>query len=330
MAGPAAGQPPQPGCRFVVEVLDGDRGQGREDRQQGRVGPADLGQAGGAAFGVDAGDVGRQARRLEARQVGVAALPGLHLAHDELSEIGAKRSPAAEPEVDHDQGVVVAGEEVGGARVAVRGGGGGVVEFVKQRRERICRGEQAVAEPRVERVADQWVRPYVVPGQRGQHDVREPRAGVDAGGPRAVDRGRQRRHSAAGGEPAQQVRRPGVPSEVPDDPPGRHVLQPQRRRIGVQVPHSDGAGDGEAGRQPVSQVRAVQVGLDVPGDEGGGLGAQVRGDREPQRRALVGMDDLDEQGEGADLAGAGPGGPGDQVVSRGGDRGPVVREDLGR
>jgi hypothetical protein len=33
-------------------------GQSREDGQQGRVGPADLSQVGGAAFGVDAGDVG--------------------------------------------------------------------------------------------------------------------------------------------------------------------------------------------------------------------------------------------------------------------------------
>jgi hypothetical protein len=75
-----------------------------------------------------------------------------------------------------------------------------------------------------------------------------------------------------------------------------HLLQPQRGRIGVQVPHRGGAGDGQAVRQPVRQVRAVlQVGLGAPGDEGGGLGAQVRGYREPQRRALVGVDDLDEQ-----------------------------------
>ena len=32
----------------------------------------------------------------------------------------------------------------------------------------------------------------------------------------------------------------------------------------------------------------------------------------------------------ADLSGAGPGGPGDQVASRGGDCGPVVGEDRGR
>ena len=146
------------------------------------MGPADLGQAGGAAFGVDAGDVGGQARRLEAGQVGGVALAGLHLAHDELSEVGAERSLAAEPEVDHDQGVAVAGgQEVGGARVAVRGGGGGVVEFVEQGRERICRGEQAAAEPCVERGADQGVRPRAVFGQGGQHDAREPRVGVDAG-----------------------------------------------------------------------------------------------------------------------------------------------------
>ena len=117
-------------------------------------------------------------------------------------------------------------------------------------------------------------------------------------------------------------------SEVPGDLAGRYLLQPQRGRIGVQVPDGGGAGDGEAVRQPVAQVRAVQVGLGLPGDEGGGLGAQVRGDREPQRRPLVGVDDLDEEGERTDLSGAGPGGPGDQVASRGGDRGPVVREDL--
>ena len=212
------------------------------------------------------------------------ALPGLHLAHDELSEVGAERCLAAEPEVDHDQGVAVTGEEeVGGARVAVRGCGGGVVELAEQGRERVGRGQQAVAEPRVERVADQGMRPRAVLCQDGQHDVREPRVGVAAQGPRAVDRGGQRCHGAAGGEPAQQVRRPGMASEVPDDLAGRYLLQPQRGRIGVQVPDGGGAGDGEAVRQPVAQVRAVQVGLGLPGDEGGGLSAQVRGYREPQR-----------------------------------------------
>jgi hypothetical protein len=194
----------------------------------------------------------------------------------------------------------------------------------------IGRGEQAAAESCVERVADQGVRPRAVPGQGGQHDAREPRVGVDAGGPRAVNCGRQRRRGAAGGEPAQQVRRPGMPSEVPDDPAGWQVLQPQHGRIGGQIPHGEGAGDREAVRQPVAQVRAVEVGLGVPGDEGGGPGTQVRGDREPQRRPLVSVDDLDEEGERTDLSGAGPGGPGDEIASRGGDRRPVVREHRGR
>jgi hypothetical protein len=42
------------------------------------------------------------------------------------------------------------------------------------------------------------------------------------------------------------------------------------------------------------------------------------------------VDDLDEEGERADLAGAGPGGSGDQVAARGGDRRLVIGEGLHR
>jgi hypothetical protein len=134
------------------------------------------------------------------------------------------------------------------------GRGGGVVELVEQGRERVGHGEQAVPEPCVERVPDKGVRPHVVVGQDGQQDVREPRSGVDARGPRAVDRGSQRHHGAAGGEPAQQERCLGMPSGVPDDPAGRYVFQPERGRIGVQVQDCGGTRDREAIWQPVPQV----------------------------------------------------------------------------
>jgi hypothetical protein len=67
---------------------------------------------------LDAGNVGGQARRLDAGQVGGVTFAGLHLAEDELSEVGAEWRLAAEPEVDHDESVAVVGdEEVCGARV---------------------------------------------------------------------------------------------------------------------------------------------------------------------------------------------------------------------
>jgi hypothetical protein len=46
-------------------------------------------RVGGAALGLDAGDIGGQACRLHVGQVGGAALSGLHRAEDELSEVGA-------------------------------------------------------------------------------------------------------------------------------------------------------------------------------------------------------------------------------------------------
>jgi hypothetical protein len=45
-----------------------------------------------------------------------------------------------------------------------------------------------------------------------------------------------------------------MPFDVPDDPVGRHLLQPERGRLLVYVPDRDGARDREAARQPVPQV----------------------------------------------------------------------------
>ena len=289
----------QRGCRRSVEVLERDRRQAGEQQHEQRVCPAHQPERHVAPLVPQSADVGRQASRLQPGQARRGSLAHLHLPQHELAQVETDRGFSPKAKVDQDEvGGRVAHEQVASAGVAMTGRDRHRLQLVDDLRQCVCRVKQVLAQLVVEGRRNERVAPDVVTAERRKHLMGHAAFGVRADGALAVDvaNSGERAHVGAGGKAAEEIGRVRGPVDVPLR--RRHVdcLEPDRRRLVVQVDHGMGAGHRHPCRQPVSQIRLVDARLASPGHHLECRGSVLLRDVLEQRGARPGLHDLDEKG----------------------------------
>ena len=224
--------------------------------QAQRVAAPDLRLGDLAALGAQPRDVRRHQRLVELRETVTAPFPDLDVADQRPGDGRTPGRRAPEPEVDHRQASSrsPASRLLGQASPWLSRTGrasasaASAVESAAAARNRPRSWSSKV---RAERVL-----PHLVAHQDRHRLDRQPTGPVGVHRPLDVAQTRQGRQSRTAGEPAEEIRRPLEPRQVPRRRPGRNLLQPHRRRRRVEVEDAERAGRRQAVGQAVGPGRS--------------------------------------------------------------------------